>query len=212
MIRFSIFIMFIILFPFMLAECEMAKAADFILTWNAPTTNVDGTPLTDLAGYKVYYGTTSKIYGTPVDVKNALTYTVIGLQSDTTYYFAVTAYDKSIPSNESKYSNEVSKMKSSLKSILYTSLNNYSDVIVGKEIYKYMEIRNDSDKTIIISNITVEGDDYRVVATFPKTINPGDSISCKIYFKPIKKGLRLGKISIIADTDIVEKGLSGNGM
>jgi ABC-type glycerol-3-phosphate transport system substrate-binding protein len=27
------------------------------LTWDAPTTNVDGTPLTDLAGYKVYYGT-----------------------------------------------------------------------------------------------------------------------------------------------------------
>lgn len=26
------------------------------LTWNAPTTNTDGTPLTDLAGYKVYSG------------------------------------------------------------------------------------------------------------------------------------------------------------
>jgi hypothetical protein len=27
------------------------------LSWDPPTTNVDGTPLTDLAGYKVYYGT-----------------------------------------------------------------------------------------------------------------------------------------------------------
>ncbi len=27
------------------------------LTWDAPTTNVDGTPLTDLAVYKIYYGT-----------------------------------------------------------------------------------------------------------------------------------------------------------
>jgi hypothetical protein len=29
------------------------------LTWDAPTTNADGTPLTDLAGYRIYYGTTS---------------------------------------------------------------------------------------------------------------------------------------------------------
>ena len=29
------------------------------LAWDAPTTNLDGTPLTALAGYKVYYGRTS---------------------------------------------------------------------------------------------------------------------------------------------------------
>src|SRR5258705_3518776 len=34
-----------------------AEAASLSLGWNAPTTNADGTPLTDLAGYHVYLGT-----------------------------------------------------------------------------------------------------------------------------------------------------------
>ncbi len=77
------------------------------LTWDAPTTNADGTPLTDLAGYKVYYGTTSGNYTDVIDVGNVTTYKVEGLQPGT-YYFAVTAYDTS--GNESNYSNEVSKI------------------------------------------------------------------------------------------------------
>jgi hypothetical protein len=76
------------------------------LTWDAPTTNVDGTPLTDLAGYKIYYGKLSGKYTNVIDVGNVITYKVEDLQSGT-YYFAVTAYDTS--ANEGDYSNEVSK-------------------------------------------------------------------------------------------------------
>lgn len=82
-------------------------AGEATLSWDAPTTNVDGTPLTDLGGYKVYCGTASRVYGAPVDVGKVLTYKVINL-SEGTKYFAVTAYD--ISGNESEYSNEVSKM------------------------------------------------------------------------------------------------------
>ena len=76
------------------------------LTWDAPTTNADGTPLTDLAGYKIYYGTSSGVYSVIIDVGNVTTFKVDGLSSGT-YYFAVTAYDNS--RNEGGYSNEVSK-------------------------------------------------------------------------------------------------------
>ncbi|HQR14635.1 MAG TPA: fibronectin type III domain-containing protein [Nitrospira sp.] len=61
----------------------------------------------DLAGYKVYMGTTSGLYGTPVDVGNVTTYTAGNLTAGTTYYFSVTAYDQS--RNESIHSGEVSK-------------------------------------------------------------------------------------------------------
>ncbi len=60
----------------------------------------------DLAGYKVYYGTTSGNYGSPINVGNVTTYTLNGLTSGQTYYIAVTAYDTS--NNESDYSGEVS--------------------------------------------------------------------------------------------------------
>ncbi len=78
------------------------------LAWDAPTTNADGTPLTDLAGFKIYYGTTPGVYGTPKDVPGATvtTYDLTGLTPGTTYYIAATAYDTS--GIESVRSSEVS--------------------------------------------------------------------------------------------------------
>lgn len=60
----------------------------------------------DLAGYQIYYGTTSRFYSVIIDVGNTTQYTVTGLNPGVTYYFAVTAYD--INGNESDYSEEVS--------------------------------------------------------------------------------------------------------
>jgi hypothetical protein len=82
------------------------------LVWNPPTTNADGTPLVDLAGYKVYYGTSSLNYPWNVDVGNVTTYTIDTLTPEVTYFFAVTAYDTS--GNESEFSNEVSLARYSL--------------------------------------------------------------------------------------------------
>lgn len=76
-----------------------AMAANADLTWNANTE-------TDLAGYKIYYGTSSRSYGAPIDVGNQTSYTVTGLNTQT-YYFAVTAYNSL--GSESGYSIEVSK-------------------------------------------------------------------------------------------------------
>ena len=59
----------------------------------------------DVAGYRVHYGTSSRTYGTPINVGNVTTYTLNGLSPGVTYYIAVTAYDTA--SNESAYSNEV---------------------------------------------------------------------------------------------------------
>jgi Bacterial Ig-like domain (group 2) len=76
------------------------------LAWDAPTTYEDGTPVTDLAGFKIYYGTSSGNYTSIIDVGNITTYVINTLASGT-YYFAVTAYYTS--GNQSGYSNEASK-------------------------------------------------------------------------------------------------------
>ncbi len=78
--------------------------ASVSLTWDATTTNTDGSPITDLAGYKVYYGTSAGSYSTSVDVGNVTSAYVVELTSGTTYYFAVTSYGSS--GSESAYSNE----------------------------------------------------------------------------------------------------------
>lgn len=76
------------------------------LSWDPPTTTVEGSGLTginSILGYKVYYGTSSGNYTSIVDVGNVTIYTVTGLSVET-YYFAVTA---SNANGESVYSNEV---------------------------------------------------------------------------------------------------------
>ncbi|MGB9700610.1 MAG: InlB B-repeat-containing protein [Thermodesulfobacteriota bacterium] len=84
---------------FILALYSVGFAAQIRIAWDPNTES-------DLAGYKVYYGTSSRNYGTPIDVGNVTTYTIGNLAAGQTYYIAVTAYDTS--NNESDYSNEVS--------------------------------------------------------------------------------------------------------
>jgi hypothetical protein len=64
------------------------------LSWSAPTENTDGTPLTDLAGYHIYYGTTNGAWTSTVTVLDAAetSYVVSGLSSGT-YYFTVAAFN-----------------------------------------------------------------------------------------------------------------------
>ncbi|MBI5755919.1 MAG: fibronectin type III domain-containing protein [Nitrospirae bacterium] len=100
----SIIIFF--LFTFLLLTSS-AHAGQAVLTWDPPTTNTDGTPLTDLAGYKIYYGMSSGGYGTSIDTGNVTTYTISGLTEKVTYYFAATTYNTY--GNESNNSNEVYK-------------------------------------------------------------------------------------------------------
>jgi len=59
----------------------------------------------DLAGYKIYYGTESKVYSVILNVKNVTSYEIQNLTPGMTYYFALTAYDNS--DNESELSQEV---------------------------------------------------------------------------------------------------------
>src|SRR5437870_1681530 len=78
----------------------LSSAAQVTLAWD-PNTEPD------LAGYKVYYSTTSVSYQYSVYVGNLTSYTLSGLLYGRIYYFAATAYNLNL--NESGFSNEVSK-------------------------------------------------------------------------------------------------------
>jgi hypothetical protein len=78
------------------------------LSWQAPTQNTDGSPLTNLAGYKVLYGTSPKQYSQTVSVSGASTVSRTIALSPGTWYFAVKAVDSA--GKESSPSNEVSKV------------------------------------------------------------------------------------------------------
>lgn len=64
------------------------------LSWTAPTQNTDGTPLTDLAGYRIAHGTASNALTQTIDVTppSVTDYDVQGLPAGPRY-FAVRAYN-----------------------------------------------------------------------------------------------------------------------
>ena len=84
------------------------------LCWDAPTTNTDGSPLIDLAGYKVYWSSTSGTYtealskdvgmGVPSGV--GACYTITSTLNGK-YFFVVTAYN--VSRFESAFSSEISQ-------------------------------------------------------------------------------------------------------
>lgn len=78
------------------------------LSWEAPTTNTDGKPLTDLAGYRIYYGTDANNLVATVDLDSVglQTYVIDDLGA-ATWYFAVRAYTST--GAESALSEVVSK-------------------------------------------------------------------------------------------------------
>jgi hypothetical protein len=65
-----------------------------IVAWTPPTERTDGSALTDLAGYKIYYGKKSSSLTHVFNVKSAgLTSHLVENLDAGTWYFAVTAYD-----------------------------------------------------------------------------------------------------------------------
>jgi hypothetical protein len=77
------------------------------LTWSSPTSNTDGSALTDLAGYTVYYGTNSRAYQWSLSLPGATADSVVieGLASGT-WYFSIKS--RNTLGLESDYSGEVS--------------------------------------------------------------------------------------------------------
>jgi hypothetical protein len=77
------------------------------LAWEPPAENEDGSPVTDLTGYRIYYGSFSRDYDDEVTVNNGnATGWTVALPSGE-YYFAMTAFDAN--GNESALSNEVQR-------------------------------------------------------------------------------------------------------
>lgn len=106
----KIFLALMIVLVFASMVFSLPTVQKTTLSWDAVTLNVDGTPATDLAGYKIYWATTSGGY-INTNMKSVGNVTTVNIQTIAgqlkgTYYFVATAYDTA--GNESNFSNEVS--------------------------------------------------------------------------------------------------------
>jgi len=78
--------------PFSVNVTQMSTGSA-TLSWNPPTTNTDGSSLANLAGYKIYYGSSATALTQSIQITNPglTTYVVSNLGPGTTY-FAIAAY------------------------------------------------------------------------------------------------------------------------
>lgn len=91
-------------------QCLKLTFGSATLSWTPPTENTDGSVLTDLAGYKIYYGTEAGNYTSSITLDNpdAASYVVESLPAGNTYYFVITAF--TFVDLESEYSTMGSKV------------------------------------------------------------------------------------------------------
>jgi hypothetical protein len=86
--NFRIFLAALALFAIVIGVATRARAGDLTATWTAPATNCDGSPITNLAGFRAYWGPYHAHLADP-----ALTsYTVGGLPPGE-WWIGITAYN-----------------------------------------------------------------------------------------------------------------------
>ena len=80
--------------PFSISVTDSQSTGSATLSWQPPTSNTDGSPLTNLAGYVVRYGTAPDALDIEVRIENPglVTYVVSDL-APATWYFQVVAYN-----------------------------------------------------------------------------------------------------------------------
>jgi hypothetical protein len=81
--------------PFSIAVDSLAQGSATI-SWTPPTTNGDGSALTDLAGYRIYYGRSAGNLEEVVTINTpGITRWVVDNLSPATWYFRMTSFNES---------------------------------------------------------------------------------------------------------------------
>ena len=163
----SYFFIFFVLFA------QTAWAANVTLTW-------DRNQEPDIAGYRIYWGTSSRNYQNSATVYDSATqpleryYEVQGLEEGRTYYFAVTAFD--LANQESDFSDEI------LKSIPLTNRSPASWWDEWYESQDFLEIGKEEVtnywKTIYFSGNRIFSNPVIIVS--PPTYNENDPCIIRI--------------------------------
>ena len=181
-----------LLFLALLVRAPAATAGVLDARWTAPTTNSDGSRLTDLASYRVYYGTQSAPCPGPSRAQVAspasspsanttVSFRLTGLTAGTRYSVSVTAVDSA--GNESPCSSVASAVARAEFTVSPTGTVNFGSVPAGSF----------ADRTFTVSNTgggTVSGSasvaaPFRIVSGTPFNLSGvGASQVVTVRFSP----------------------------
>ncbi len=178
---------------FLLLMASGAGAGTLDVSWTAPTTNVDGTPLTDLALYRVYYGTFGNpcpegasfqvASPTPNPAPNErVAVRLIGLSTGALYNVSVTAVDTS--GNESACASPVESAVARFEfAVNPTGSVSFGTVILGGFADRTFTVQNTAGGTI--SGAASASAPFSIVSGSPFTlVGTGASQTVTVRFTP----------------------------
>jgi len=195
-----------------------AEAGSLSIGWTAPTTNADGTPVTDLASYRIYLGTSAPACpGTPFRTVASSTTTppsgqtvstvVTGLTAGTTYFSRITAVDSS--GNESACSAAASAVARGDFGVTPTGATSFGSVTTGTAVDRTFTVQNTSAASI--SGTATVTAPFSIVSGGTLTLAAGASQTVTVRFQPTTTGTFASNVIFTVGSDTASRSVSGTG-
>jgi Big-like domain-containing protein/glucodextranase-like protein len=198
---------------------EPGTAGILDATWTVPTTNTDGSPLTDLATFQIYYGTSSSPCPGSSSVQVAsptsspgpnqtISARLTGLTIGTLYNVAVSAVDAS--GNQSSCSSIASAVARADFAVSPTGTVNFGSVNLGSFAEKTFTVSNTGGGTISGSASVVAP--FSIVSGSPFTLSGvGAAQAVNVRFTPTTTTTVSTNLSFAASGGTVAGTVTGTG-
>ena len=188
-------------------------------SWSAPTTNSDGSPLTDLASYRVYYGpATACPGGASLQVASPMTspgpdqtesVRLMGLTTGALYNVSVTAVNTS--GDESPCSVGASAVAQIDFSVSPTGIGSFEDVNVGSFADQVFTVQNTRGGTV--SGSASAFPPFSIVSGSPFTlVGSGATQAVTVRFTPTVSATVSTNANFTAGGDTISRLVTGTGL
>jgi len=199
---------------------EAAAAAGVLdASWTAPTTNTDGTPLTDLDSYRVYYGVATApcpgptFFQVPSPTSSpapdtTVSFRLTGLTTGAQYGVSVSAVD--LNGNESACSLVASGVAQAMVSVSPTSTVNFGSVNVGSFADQSFTVQNTRGGTVSGAVSTVAP--FGIMSGSPFTLSgAGATQTVTVRFTPITTATATVNMTFTAGAESITRVATGTG-
>ncbi len=189
-------------------------------SWIAPSTNTDGSPLTDLGAYRIYYGAaTSPCPGpsffqvasstTTPPPNQTVSFRLTGLATGTLYYVSVSAVDLS--GNESACSLAASGVAQIDFAVSPIGTVNFGSVNLGSFVDQTFTVQSTRGGTV--SGTASTSAPFSIVSGSPFTlVGGGATQAVTVRFTPTTAATASVNVNFRADGDTISRLATGTGL
>jgi hypothetical protein len=193
------------------------EAASVTVSWTAPTTNANGTRLTDLAGYRLYLDTSPPTcpggsfhaVASPTTTPppgQIVSTRVKGLKAHATYFARITSVDLS--GNESGCSGQANGIAPPDFTVTPPGNVTFGSVAVNGTVERRFTVHNTSSASI--SGGASVAAPFSIVSGASFSLASGDQQAVVVGFRPTTLGSFAASVTFVASGDTVVLGVSGS--